>query len=187
MPSTGRATATIPLGGSAGNVQYDPVAKRVLVGVETNDELALIDPATRQITRRVALAGCHANHSLLVDAEDRLLIVGCSANGRILVVDADSFRVLGSIRGAGHVDVLALDPTRKRVYAASENGIVSVIQLAQGKPPRLLGQTHLAARAHTIAVDPRTSLVYLPLGRSGGSSSLRIMRPASHDAALLEP
>jgi hypothetical protein len=173
---TGRATDTIPIGGSAGNVQYDPIARRIVVGVETHDELALVDPATRRITRRVPLPGCDANHSLLVDARARLLIVGCSANGRLLVVDADSFRVLASIRGAGHVDVLALDSARQRVYAASEDGIVSVVQLAQGAAPRLLGQARLAARAHTIAVDPRTSLVYLPLGRSGGSSVLRIMR-----------
>jgi DNA-binding beta-propeller fold protein YncE len=114
---------------------------------------------------------------LLVDARARLLIVGCSANGRLLVVDADSFRILATIPGAGHVDVLALDPTQQRVYAASENGIVSVVQLVHGTTPRLLGQVHLAARAHTVAVDPRTSLVYLALGRSGGSSVLRIMRP----------
>jgi DNA-binding beta-propeller fold protein YncE len=175
--TTGHATATIPLRGSAGNVQYDPVAKRVLVGVETHDELALIDPRTLQITRRVPLSGCDANHSLLVDRDARLLIIGCSANGRLLILDADSFRVLGSISGAGHIDVLALDPTRQRVYAASENGIVSVIQLAHGATPRLLGQAHLAARAHSVAVDPRTSLVYLPLGKSGGASVLRIMRP----------
>lgn len=175
--TTGRAMATIPLGGSAGNVQYDPVAKRVLVGVETHDELALIDPKTLQITRRVPLSGCDANHSLLVDPNARLLIIGCSANGRLLVLDADSFRVLGEITGAGHVDVLALDAARDRVYAASEDGIVSVIQVAHRGAPRLLGQMHLAARAHAVAVDPRTSLLYLPLGRSGGSSVLRIMRP----------
>jgi hypothetical protein len=175
--TTGRAAGTIPLSGSAGNVQYDPVAKRVLVGVETRDELALVDPATLRITRRVPLRGCDANHSLGIDAAARLLIVGCSANGRLLVLDADSFQVLGSIASAGHVDVLAIDPRLHRVYAASENGIVSVVQIAQGRPPRLLGQTHLAARAHTVAVDPRTSLVYVPLGRSGGSSVLRILRP----------
>jgi DNA-binding beta-propeller fold protein YncE len=175
--ATGQTTATIPLGGSAGNVQYDPVGKRVLVGVETHDELALIDPATLAITRRVPLPGCNANHSLLVDPAARLLVIGCSANGRLLVLDADSFRVLGTITGAGHVDVLALDAARDRVYASSEDGIVSVIQVAPGGAPRLLGQTHLAARAHTVAVDPRTSLVYLPLGRTSGSSVLQIMRP----------
>jgi hypothetical protein len=150
----------------------------VLVGVETHDELALIDPKTLQITRRVPLPGCDADHSLLVDPGARLLVVGCSANGRLLVLDADSFRVLGRIARAGNVDVLALDAARDRVYAASEDGIVSVIQVARGAAPRLLGQAHLAARAHTVALDPRTSLVYLPLGRSGGSSVLRIMRPA---------
>ena len=175
--ATGRTVGTIPLGGSAGNVQYDPVAKRMLVGVETSDELALVDPATLQITRRVPLRGCDANHSLGIDAAARLVIVGCSGNGRLLALDADSFQVLGSIARAGHVDVLAIDPRLHRMYAASENGIVSVVEMAHGKRPRLLGQTHLAARAHTVAVDPRTSLVYLPLGTSGGSSVLRILRP----------
>ena len=175
--TTGRAAGTISLSGSAGNVQYDPVAKRVLVGVETRDELALVDPATLRITRRISLPGCDANHSLGIDAAARLLIVGCSGNGRLLVLDADSFQVLGSIAGAGHVDVLAIDPRLHRVYAASEDGIVSVVQIAHGRPPRILGQAHLAARAHTVAVDPRTSLVYLPLGQSGGSSVLRILRP----------
>jgi DNA-binding beta-propeller fold protein YncE len=176
--TTGRAAGTIPLSGSAGNVQYDPVAKRVLVGVETRDELALVDPATLQVTRRVPLRRCDANHSLAIDAAARLLIVGCSANGRLLILDADSFEVRGEIAGAGHVDVLALDPARHRVYAASENGIVSVLQIGRGAP-RLLGRTHLAARAHTVAVDPQTSLVYFPLGRSGGSSILRIARPTT--------
>ena len=42
---------------------------------------------------------------------------------------------------------------------------------------QLLGQARLDARAHSVAVDPRTHLVYFPLGRSGGRSVLRVMRP----------
>ena len=174
---SGRTVGTVVLGGSAGNVQYDPGTHRILVGVETRDELAVIDPSVRQVVRRVPLPGCRANHSLLVDRTARLLLVGCSANGRLLVLDADTYQPLGHADHAGHVDVLTLDPTTQRAYAASEDGVVTAIRLRGGKPPILLGQRRLAARAHTIAVDPRTHLVFLPLGRTGGASVLRVMQP----------
>ena len=72
----------------------------MLVGVETRDELALVDPATLRITRRISLPGCDANHSLGIDAAARLLIVGCSGNGRLLVLDADSAAAELAIRAA---------------------------------------------------------------------------------------
>ena len=173
---SGRTVTTIPLAGSAGNVQYDPTRRRILVGVETRDELAIVDPVARQISTRVPLAGCDANHSLLIDAAARLLVVGCSGNGRLLVLDADSFAPLGQVDGAGHIDVLALDPGTQQVYATAEDGIVTALQLRGSSPPRLLGRRH-DPRAHTIAIDPRTHLIYLPLGRGAGKSVLRILQP----------
>ena len=173
---SGRTIATIPLGGSAGNVQYDPTRRRILVGVETRDELALVDPVLRTITARAPLADCHANHSLLVDDRARLLLVGCSGNGRLLLLDADTFTPFGHVDGAGHVDVLALDPGLQRAYATAEDGVITVLQLRRGLRPRLQGRDTLR-RAHTIAIDPRTHLAYLPLGRPGGGSTLQILRP----------
>jgi DNA-binding beta-propeller fold protein YncE len=174
---TGRTVARIALGGSAGNVQYDGARGQILVGVETRDEIAVIDPVARTVVQRVGVSGCKADHSLLVDAPAHLLLVGCSANGRLVVLDERTFHELGAIAHAGHVDVLALDPLRQRAYAASEDGIVTVLQLRRGESPRLLGQGRLAARAHSVAVDPRTHDVYVPLGRIGGASVLRVMRP----------
>src|SRR4051812_32177844 len=40
---TGQAVATVPLGGEAGNVRYDPAGDRVLVDVQTADQIAVID------------------------------------------------------------------------------------------------------------------------------------------------
>jgi hypothetical protein len=173
---SGRTIATIPLGGSAGNVQYDPTRRRILVGVETRDELAIVDPAQRSIITRVPLAGCHANHSLLVDDPARLLLIGCSRSGRLLVLDADTFTPVGHVDGAGHTDVLALDPGTQHTYTTAEDGVITVLQLRGRLRPQLVGRDKLL-RAHTIAIDPRTHLAYLPLGRAAGRSTLRILRP----------
>ena len=173
---SGRMVTMIPLAGSAGNVQYDPTRRRILVGVESRDELAIIDPVARQISARVPLAGCKANHSLLIDDAARLLIVGCSGNGRLLVLDADTLTPVGHVDGAGHIDVLALDPGTQQVYATAEDGVVTALQLRGNAQPRMIGRQRLV-RAHTIAIDPRTHLIYLPLGRASGRSVLRILRP----------
>ena len=116
------------------------------------------------------------NHSLLVDDRARLLLVGCSGNGRLLVLDADAFTPFGHVDGAGHIDVLALDSGSQRAYATAEDGVITVLQLRRGLRPRLQGRDTLR-RAHTIAIDPRTHLAYLPLGRPGGGSTLQILRP----------
>jgi DNA-binding beta-propeller fold protein YncE len=176
---TGRILGRIALGGSAGNVQYDAARRQILVGVETRDELAVVDPVARTVVQRVPVPGCKANHSLLVDDPAHVLLVGCSGNGELVVLDDRTFRPLGSVGHAGHVDVLALDPASQRAYASAEDGIVTVLRLRRGAAPRLLGQQRLAARAHSVAVDPSTHLVYFPLGRSRGASVMRVMRPTS--------
>jgi hypothetical protein len=135
--TSGRIVDTIRLGGSAGNVQYDGASRHILVGVETRNQLAVIDPSTHSITRRVPLPGCHANRSLLIDPDRRLLLAGCSGNGRLVLLDADSYRELGHVDGAGRVDVLAIDPGTQRAYSSSEDGIVTVLRGEH--PPRLLG------------------------------------------------
>ncbi|MDP9260328.1 MAG: YncE family protein [Actinomycetota bacterium] len=173
---TGRSITTIPLAGSAGNVQYDPTRQRILVGVETRDQLAIIDPTQHSITIRVPLPGCDANHSLLMDDAARLLLVGCSGNGRLLILDADIYTPVGHIDGAGHIDVLALDPATQQAFVTAEDGRVTLLQLRGHARPRIVGRERLL-RAHTIAIDPRTHLAYLPLGRATGKSTLRILQP----------
>ena len=44
IDARGRRIATIPLGGEAGNVQYDAGSGHVLVDVQSRDEIAVIDP-----------------------------------------------------------------------------------------------------------------------------------------------
>src|SRR4029077_14645586 len=72
IDAAGRRIATIPLGGQAGNVQYDAGSHRILADVQTRNEVAVIDPRTDRIVRRVPLPGCSSGHGLYVDASRRL-------------------------------------------------------------------------------------------------------------------
>jgi DNA-binding beta-propeller fold protein YncE len=178
LDATGRRIATIALGGDAGNVQYDRGSGMVLVDVQSRDELAVIDPHANRVVRHVALPGCDHDHGLLVDATRRLAFVACDGNATLLTLDLRTMRVIDRASVGRSPDVLAFDPVRRRLYVAAESGEVAVFA-ERGRSLAKLGQAKVADEAHSVAVDPRTQLVYFPLeSGSSGRPSLLIMRPS---------
>jgi DNA-binding beta-propeller fold protein YncE len=177
LNASGKRIATISLGGEAGNVQYDASSRRVLVDVQTRDDIAVIDPRSNRIIRRVSLPGCDHDHGLLVDAPHRLAFVACDGNAMLLTLDLRTMKIIGRGLVGGNPDVLAYDSSNRRLYVSAESGVVTVFREDAGGLTRL-GQAFLATEAHTVAVDPRTHLVYFPLQRgSAGRPQLLIMRP----------
>jgi DNA-binding beta-propeller fold protein YncE len=171
--TTNRQVATIPLGGEAGNTQYDPVSGRIYVDVQTRNELAAIDPATHTIVARYPLAGCEHDHSLLIDAPQRLAFIACDGNATLLVMDLGSMRVLSTQSVGDGVDVLALDHGTHLLYSASESGVVSVFD-EHGRAVRKVGEGYVAPEAHSVAVDEATHRIFLPLQDVNGRPVLRI-------------
>jgi DNA-binding beta-propeller fold protein YncE len=180
--ASGHRVATVQLGGEAGNVQYDPRSRRILVDVQSRNQVAVVDPHSNRVVRRVALAGCDHPHGLLVDAPRRLAFVACDGNARLLTLDLRRMKVTSSVQVGASPDVLAFDPALQRLYVSSEVGDVAVVAERGGKAVKL-GQGLLAPFAHTVAVDPRTHLVYFPLqSGSSGRPELRIMKPTARSS-----
>jgi DNA-binding beta-propeller fold protein YncE len=173
----GRRIATISLGGGAGNVQYDAGSGHVLVDVQTRGDIAVIDPHSNRIVRRIPLSGCANPHGLFVDSARRLAFVACDANARLLTLDLRTMRVTGNAAVGDTPDVLAFDSSLHRLYVSAESGVVAVFA-EHAHSLTKLGQAMLAPHAHTVAVDPRTHLVYFPLeSGSNGKPQLLIMAP----------
>jgi DNA-binding beta-propeller fold protein YncE len=169
--------ATIPMGGEVGNSQYDPVTGLVFVDVQTRDGIVSIDPKTNRIIHRYRLpAICKDDHSLLLDAPARLAFIACDDNAKLLVLDMRTMHVLSVHKTGSGPDVLAFDAGLRRLYVASESGVVAVFHL-QGNSLHLLGRGYLAYEAHSVAVDPVTPWVYFPLQDVGGIGVMRIMAP----------
>ena len=177
--AAGRRVGTVQLGGEAGNVQYDARSRKILVDVQSRDELAVIDPHRLRVVRRVGLPGCEHDHGLNLDLQRRLAFVACDGNAALLTLDLDRMKVLATNTVGQSPDVLALDTALHRLYVAAESGEVAIFQ-ERGRRLAKLGQAELAPEAHTVAVDARTHLVYFPLERgSDGRPQLRIMAPTS--------
>lgn len=172
---TNTKRATIPLGGEAGNTHYDSVSHCILVAVQTRDQLVAIDPATEQIVQRYDLPGSDGPHGFTLDEAGRLAFVSSEGNAVLQVVDLRTMQVIATHRVGDDPDVLAWDPSWRRLYVASEAGLVSEFA-ADGRVLHVLGTVQLP-HAHTIAVDPRTHWVYLPLQSLGGKPVLRILAP----------
>lgn len=177
LNAAGHRIATIQLGGQAGNVQYDATSRHVLADVQTLNEIAVIDPSTNRVIRRVHVPSCSNDHSLLVDAPHRIAFVTCDGNATLLTLNLDTLKFTGTFKVGDSPDVLAFDSGLRRLYVSAESGVVSVFA-ETSRSARPLGSAFLATEAHTVAVDPRTHLVYFPLQLgSNGSPELLIMRP----------
>jgi DNA-binding beta-propeller fold protein YncE len=174
---TDKAAATIDLGGEAGNTHLDPGSGCVLVAVQTRDELVAIDPMTDKLAGHYPLdPGCQGPHGFLIDAPHRLAFVTCEENAKLFAIDLTTMRAVQTVRVGKSPDVLALDPGLGRLYVASESGTVSVFADQNGRLAPL--GNYDAPHAHSVAIDPATHLVYLPLENVKGKPVLQIMAPA---------
>lgn len=171
---------TIPLGGGAGNTVYDSGADRVLVAVHGKNDLVTIDPLRANITARSPLNWLEDPHGIALDVENRLAFVAGEGNNKLVVVDLMSKQVGPPFSVGREPDVLAFDNGAKRLYVAAESGHIFVFQEAN-RTLEPLGDLHLP-HGHTVAVDPKTHLVYFPLEDVGGKPVLRIMEWAGGQA-----
>jgi DNA-binding beta-propeller fold protein YncE len=165
---TGQPEGSVELGGEVGNVAYDPTSQQMLVDVQSRNQLAVIDPATLTITRRVPLPGCDHDHGLTLDPNHRLAFVACDANATLLTVDLDTWHVIETQRVGDGPDVLAFDPSAGRLHVAAESGWLTILT-EHDRRLTLAGRAHLADGAHVVAVDPGTHRGYYPVphGRDG--------------------
>ena len=168
------ARRPIPLGGEAGNTRYDSVTDRIWVAVQTRNELAAIDPVADSVVDRIAVPGVDHPHGFYLDAPHRLVYVTGESNATLGVLDVQRRRIVHTYRVGDDPDVLDLDPVRHRLYVASESGVITAFDVRGDALEPL--PVYRAPRAHSVAVDPSTGLVYLPLENVNGRPTLRILR-----------
>ena len=165
----------IDLGGEAGNTIWDPVTGRILVAVQTRAEIVAIDAATARVVARYPVTGAERPHGLAVDPARNLLFVADEEKAELFVLELPSMRVLSRHPVGGDPDVLAVDPELGLLYVACEAGVVNVFK-ENGQVLSSLGELRIP-HAHTVAVDPATHRVYLPIERLDGRPMLEIYRP----------
>lgn len=156
---TGKRLASVPLGGSAESMAIDGHGK-VFVNVDTLNQIARLNPRTRQIEARWATPGCEAPHGLAYDGAARRLFASCR-NGKMIVIDAASGKSLALLPIGLGTDSAGFDPVRRRAFSANKDGTLSVIgeQGAAGIAP--LGNVATAPGGKNMALDARTGRIFV--------------------------
>jgi DNA-binding beta-propeller fold protein YncE len=171
------ARSAVELGDGVGNGQYDPWSGWVLVAAAGRHELVALDPSSAAVVARYPLPGCDGAQGVQVDVsgQDRVF-VACEGNARLLGVDLHTGAVSAPLEVGAGPDILALDPTLHRLYVASASGVLTVVDTSR---PDLaaLARGYVGPDAHSVAVDPNTHLVYLPLAGVRGRSVVRVLAP----------
>ncbi len=175
---TNRRIATIELGGAVGNTQYDPVSKHIFVNLQGRGTLVEIDPRTDKIVDRIPLSGADGNHGLLIEPKLRLAFIACEDNGRLLVLNLKTKQLTASFDIGGTPDVLGYDPDLGQLYVAGESGVLSIFHVAATGVSKT-GQGFLGPNAHSLAIDPATHEIYLPIKDINGHPVMRVMKPGA--------
>jgi len=175
--TTNTVVARIELGGEAGNTQYDAGSHCVIVAVQTANQLAVIDPATATIVRRITFDNAvRYPHGFYIDTPHRLAFISGQESGTLGVLDLRTLQLRQVLPIGSDPDVLAFDPTLGRLYVAAESGVVAVFEERDGSLVQL--GWYRASKAHSVAVDPATHHVYLPLADVSGHPVLRVLVPS---------
>jgi YVTN family beta-propeller protein len=172
--------ATIDLGGEVGNTQYDPGSGRIFAAVQTRDRLVAISPQTNQIVGRYDIPGCDRPHGLLIEPQQNQAFVACEANAKLVVVSLKTMQVVSTHPVGSGPDVLTFDPILHYLYVAAEDGTLSMFEQQSNDRLVKLEDIRVDPSAHTVAVDPQTHQVYLPLEKVGDRPVLRILQPLIH-------
>lgn len=173
---TMRRIGTIDIGGEAGNTQYDPASKHILVNVQSTNEMVEIDPATDTVTARHRLKGGKSPHGLELVTNRRIAFAACEDDSKLLVIDLEKWKTIETLKTGRGPDVLAFDDALGLLYVGTESEVVSVFDL-EGNDLDRQGDVEVGPNAHSVAIDPGTHEVFVPLENVGGRPVLRVLLP----------
>jgi hypothetical protein len=161
------------LGGSA----FNPKTGRFLVANTQNTpnpadgEITEIDPKTGQVTNDFQLAGLGCQASFIVIGPSPNVLVACeNFAGTItfpqneIVIDGGTGKIISVITQVGGVDQATFNSTDNRYYVAARDFRTGpVLGVIDAITNTWLQNVPTGANAHSVAADPMTSHIFVPL------------------------
>jgi len=138
---------------------YDPATKHLYQNIKAADEVSVIDTTTNTVTTSWPTAPATKPHGLIFDpVSNRLFSAG--KNKTLVSIDPTSGKVISSVTLASATDQIAFDKKLRRIYAPG-GGFITVVGIGSDGTMTVLGQVAVNPKAHTLAVDPNTSTVWI--------------------------
>ncbi len=163
-PETQKIVANIPLGGMPESARADPKTGLIYQILSDTQEVAVIDPVNRSVSKRYKTIGGESPAGLALDSANRRLFIACE-NGILLMMDADSGEIVASCPIGKGADTADYDPKWKRAYTANgRSGTMSVVEETTKNSCSALEDVETFPEARSLVIDPGTHRIYLSHG-----------------------
>ena len=160
-PATGAVSARIPVAGRPEFAAAD--AHTIYLNLEDTHQLTLIDIASAKVVRTFDLPGCDEPTGLALDAVHGRVFSVCK-NGQLMVSAAAEGRVVTQVGIGRGPDAVVFDAARGLLISANgDSGTLSIVHQDDADHYRLVQTLSTAAKARTLAYQPATATVYLPV------------------------
>jgi DNA-binding beta-propeller fold protein YncE len=166
---TDAITATITIAGAPEYMAFDPKTKHLFQNIKATNSIQEMDATTNAIIATWPTAPATSPHGLAYDPESNKLF-SAGKNKTLVEIDATTGAVVNSVTLASATDQIAFDRKLRRLYAPG-GGFITVVSIANDGTPTVLGQITTPKGAHTLAVDPNTSTVWISYPADDGSAS----------------
>ena len=153
-PRTNEVLKTFPVGPAPEFCVVDGAGK-VYVNLEGSSEIAEIDAATNEVTRRASLAPSEGPTGLSIDVKNRKLFAACSGSKTMAVVDIPSFKVIATPAIGPGTDGGGFDPGLGLAFSSNGgDGTLSIVKLVNGKY-ETVDTVSTARGGRTMTVDEK--------------------------------
>lgn len=165
------ATVALP-GHKPEYLAVDPATHAVYQNIADKAEIAIIDPDKLAVSSTFSTPQLSNNHPLQYDAGFKQLVVG--GNG-ILGVYSSGGKKLFETRMPARIDQCDLEQTTHQLVCAGGTGL-TVFQLAQHAPPKVIGTYTGKYHVHTAAFDAKTHDVWAVMSDEDGMKNDFVQR-----------
>jgi len=156
-PGTKQVDATVP---DLGKLEFGAGGPgKVYVNVEDKGEIAVVDSSTWKLTTRWKLDGCEEPGGLAYDAKNNVLYSACG-NSKMMVVDANTGKVLATVKTGDGTDEAAFDPGTGYAFASNGADADITVVYKTGNSWDVAENVSTMKSARTMAVDTKTHNLY---------------------------
>jgi DNA-binding beta-propeller fold protein YncE len=156
----GEVVGTVQVGGD-GEGAVTGKDGLIYVALEDKNEIAVFDPTTLEVKRRIPLDGVTAPTGLAVDAKTNRLFVG-GHNKTMLVLDAETGKKIASLPTGAGTDAAGFDEHSRRIFFSNGEGNLTVIQEKSADEFVPVASVPTQQSAKTMALDKDSGKIYLP-------------------------
>jgi DNA-binding beta-propeller fold protein YncE len=154
---------------------WDPVTGKIYLtipvidDVEANGAVAVIDPHTLKLEKMLLVTKCMP--AGLAVGPNAHLLIGCSDDAvqkgfpaQSLVMDAQTGKIIATIDKVGGSDEVWYDEKSGHYYlAAAKNPGGPVLGVVDARTDRWIANLPSGPRAHSVAADPVSGRIYVPI------------------------